>query len=113
MPTRQEPDFDLNQVGYRARLELGGANAATVQLSLLSAVTPSTFVVTLKRSNDGENWAALESAQTIAFGGFASARTVISNKIDCSGVGWIAAEVTTAEGSALIGRITMYASKTF
>lgn len=113
MPILNDEEYDLNTLHYQRRLQLNGANAATVQLSLLTAASPSAFVVTIKRSNDGENWAGLESAQTIAFGAFSSAKSAMTAKIDCSGFDWIAAEVTTAEGAALIGRLVIFATRTY
>ena len=114
MPTKIDREFDLNQAGYRAALQLQGANAATVQLSLLSDSTPSACIVTIKRSLDGENWTGLQSAQTFAHGSFsASILSLMTDKIDCAGFDWLAAEVTTAEGAALIGRLTIFANRTF
>lgn len=114
MPTKIERNFDLNQVNNRVSMELGGATAATVQLTLLSDTTPPSFVVTIKRSLDGETWVVLESTQTFSQAAYSdTALSSMTNKIDCAGFSWIAAEVTTAAGSALEGRLIIFANRTF
>lgn len=104
--------FDLNQANNFVRLELKGATTATVQVSLLSDSTPSAFVLTVQRSNDGENWCALESATTIAFGAFsASVTSAMTAAINCAAFKYIGVRLTTVESAALTGKIHIYAQR--
>lgn len=113
MPNKIDNEFDLNRANNRVVLDVSQDTSATGQITLLTDSTPSAFVVTFKRSNDGETWAALESAQSISYTAFsASQLSVMTGAINCSGFRFLAAEVTTAEGSALTGRVHIYSQNT-
>lgn len=86
---------DLN--GYtRCVVPCAGYSSATFQFVPTTGV--STVVWTLKRSNDGINWAALATAQTL--GPSSSISSVLS-----IGTAYLCAEVTTLEGSTDYGDI--------
>lgn len=74
----------------------------TVQATARLGGTWGTAVITLKRSNDGRNWYALSSPQTIGPG------SGMSDPVDLD-FAFLSAEVTTAEGSALEADVVLCA----
>ena len=68
------------------------ARAHTVSINAAASGTWSTAVVTLERSNNGRTWAALSPAATITGAGWTA--------VDTTGIAYLKASVTTAEGSS-------------
>lgn len=64
---------------------------STVSVQGVFSATASTAVLTVKRSNDGANFVALESATTI------TPAAPMTTTIDCTGFGWLSVSVTTAD----------------
>lgn len=74
-------------------IPVGDAKTCTVQ-AVPAGNAWGTAVLTVKRSNDGANFVALESATTISAGGGMTAAFSVS------GFAYLRVDVTTAEGSA-------------
>lgn len=86
---------DLN--GYtRCVVACAGYSLASFHFVPTTSVT--TVVWTIKRSNDGINWAALETAQTLG------PATGVTSTI-AVGTAYLCAEVTTLEGATDYGDI--------
>lgn len=74
-------------------IPVGDAKTCTVQAAA-TGYSWGTAVLTVKRSNDGTNFVALESATTIGAGGGMTAAFSVS------GFAYLRVDVTTAEGSS-------------
>lgn len=94
-------DIDLNVATNRIWFDVRDAITGTVQL-VAKDQTAGTSVVTLKRSNDGMEAFGLEGAGITLGPGNA-----MSDEFDMSGFLFLCVEVTTAEGSAQIGTVTV------
>ena len=68
--------------------------AGTVQIVADGRVPWTNAVVTLERSNNGIDFVALETSETMTADG-------ITRTIDLTGTAFLAAEITTANGAAL------------
>lgn len=93
--------IDLAILGARVVSDqLLAPSVATVQASPHDGANWSTAVLTLKRSNDGREFLSLASAVTLDAEGMTAS-------IDCD-FGYLAVEVTTAEGSTKHADISIW-----
>ena len=82
----------------------GTVDTGTIQMASVSGSPWTASVVTVKRSNDGINWHALETAVTIT-------APSITNQIDLRGFRYLGFEVTTPEGAASQASFVVYAKQ--
>lgn len=94
--------LDLNGSKAAVSWDVADYTVGTVQATVRDGGTWGTAVITLKRSNDGHNWFALSSPQTIGPG------NGMSDPIDLD-FAHLRAEVTTMEGSALEADVVLCA----
>jgi hypothetical protein len=86
-------DIDANLVNDYRVFPVGPYITGTLH-AVATTTAWSTAVLTVERSNDGTNWAAMSpSAVTL------TAASPMSNTLDVSGVTFIRVRTTTAEGS--------------
>ena len=93
--------LDLNKANDHLIVNVLNYKSATVQVSKVTGSTWATAVVTIQQSNDNVNFYAFGSAVTVAVGGGVTAT------IDVSAIASIRIVVTTAEGSAATGAVTV------
>jgi len=97
----QTRDMELNYATAQVEFNVGGALFGTVQFVGIDG-TSTAAIVTLYRSNDGLYWFPLQGSG-IALG----PGDDMSDEFDMTGFLFLAVRVTTAEGSAQKGRITL------
>lgn len=99
--------FDLNDTAQLPLvLPVQGRDLLSAAVTELSDDTPSAFVVTLEWSLDGRTWSAFSVAKTVQYNG------TTNTGIDIKGLAFVRARVSTAEGAACTGKITLYAERT-
>lgn len=86
-------------------LAVGNMSKSSVQATAQSAGW-TTAVLTVEVSNDGAGWCAVQAGAVTLTSGAASKVTAT---IDVSSVAYLRVRVSTAEGSALTGRVTIWA----
>lgn len=91
-------NFDFNVANNATKaIPVGRAESATFQVQADTAAIGNT-VVTIERSNNAEEWYALESATTITGVG-------MTGRLDVRGIGFLRARVSTVAGGAVEGKI--------
>ena len=91
--------LNLLTTDVEVKVDVRGFNAVTVQAVEMEAAGGSP-VLTVRRSNSGVDEAALESATTLSAPG-------MTNKIDCSGFGFLHVVVTTAATTTGIWKLVI------
>lgn len=92
--------FDLNVTGAFVAWDVRNVVVAVVQA--VKVTTWATAILTLERSADGQNWFALETAQTLGTG------SDLSDTIDCAAIAYIRARISTPEGSQKFAVLTAF-----
>jgi hypothetical protein len=86
----QTGEIDLCTLGSRVVWNTGGLDAAVVQLARPGTAYPSSAVATVKGSNDGLTWLAIDGGVT------ALSAAGATNPFDTTGFQYVCLETTTA-----------------
>lgn len=86
--------IDSNEVGAYAEFDVRQTTTGNFQIDLGNAASWGATVLTLYRSNDRVNWAAMATPTTATAVGF------LASDIDSSTINYLRWETTTANGAA-------------
>lgn len=87
-----------NSLGDFRRINVVRYAVGTIQ-AVAGSGSWSSAVLTIERSNDGDNWAAMDpTAVTLTAAGMTSA-------IDLSGIAWLRVRTSTVNGAALLVKL--------
>ena len=98
-------EIDLGVAGDRVVFDTGGSDAATIQLAIADGAAFPTSTTTLRRSNDGHTFHALDTPATLTAEG-------MSARINTGGFRFLAAEVTTAASARQRAIVTCHHERT-